>query len=63
MDHPGALGGQDGPERFPASGRNAYPSGANAFFADAPWSLMDTFVRPKVSVCGSTTVPIFLALT
>jgi len=30
----GALGGQDAPGRFPASGRNAYPSGANAFFAD-----------------------------
>ena len=31
----GGLGGQDAPDRFPASGRNAYPSGANAFFADA----------------------------
>jgi len=29
-----ALGGQDAPGGFPASGRNAYPSGANAFFAD-----------------------------
>jgi len=28
------LGGQDAPGGFPASGRNAYPSGANAFFAD-----------------------------
>jgi len=31
----GRLGGQDAPDGFPASGRNAYPSGANAFFADA----------------------------
>ena len=30
----GRLGGQDAPDGFPASGRNAYPSGANAFFAD-----------------------------
>ena len=30
----GGLGGQDAPDGFPASGRNAYPSGANAFFAD-----------------------------
>ena len=30
----GALGGQDAPDGFPASGRNAYPSGAKAFFAD-----------------------------
>jgi len=30
----GGLGGQDAPGGFPASGRNAYPSGANAFFAD-----------------------------
>ena len=30
----GGLGGQDAPDRFPASRRNAYPSGANAFFAD-----------------------------
>ena len=29
------LGGQDAPDGFPASGRNAYPPGANAFFADA----------------------------
>ena len=40
----GGLGGQDAPDRFPASGRNAYPSGANAFFADTyrthgrPWT-------------------------
>ena len=32
----GGLGGQDAPDRFPASRRNAYPSGANAFFADVP---------------------------
>ena len=32
----GGLGGQDAPDGFPASGRNAYPSGANAFFADVP---------------------------
>ena len=31
----GGLGGQDAPDGFPASGPNAYPSGANAFFADA----------------------------
>ena len=30
----GGLGGQDVPDGFPASGHNAYPSGANAFFAD-----------------------------
>jgi len=30
----GGLGGQDAPDGFPASGRNAYPSRANAFFAD-----------------------------
>ena len=30
----GGLGGQDAPDGFPASGRNAYPPGANAFFAD-----------------------------
>ena len=30
----GALGRQDAPGGFPASGRNANPSGANAFFAD-----------------------------
>jgi len=32
----GGLGGQDAPDGFPASGGNAYPSGANAFFADGP---------------------------
>jgi len=31
----GGLGGLDAPDGFPASGCNAYPSGANAFFADA----------------------------
>ena len=31
----GGLGGQDAPDGFPASGRNAYPPGAHAFFADA----------------------------
>jgi len=30
----GGLGGQDAPDGFPASGRNAYLPGANAFFAD-----------------------------
>jgi len=30
----GGLGRQDAPDTFPASGRNAYPSGANPFFAD-----------------------------
>jgi len=30
----GGLGGQNAPDGFPASGRNAYPPGANAFFAD-----------------------------
>ena len=30
----GGLGGQDATDGFPASGRNAYPSGATAFFAD-----------------------------
>ena len=30
----GGLGGLDAPDGFPASGRNAYPSGANTFFAD-----------------------------
>ena len=32
----GGLGGQDAPDGFPASGRNAYPPGANTFFADVP---------------------------
>ena len=27
-------GGPDAPDGFPASGSNAYPSGANGFFAD-----------------------------
>jgi len=31
----GGLGGQDAPDGFPASGCNAYPSRAKAFFADA----------------------------
>ena len=31
----GGLGGQDAPDGFPASGRNAYPPGANTVFADA----------------------------
>jgi len=31
----GRLGSQDTPDGFPASGRNAYPPGANAFFDDA----------------------------
>ena len=30
----GRLGAQDAPDGFPASGRNAYLSGANTFFAD-----------------------------
>ena len=30
----GGLGGQDAPDGFPASGHNAYLSGANTFFAD-----------------------------
>jgi len=30
----GGLGGQDAPDGFPSSGCNAYPSGANTFFAD-----------------------------
>jgi len=36
----GGLGGQDAPDGFPASGRNAYPSGANPFFADALTSIL-----------------------
>ena len=35
----GGLGGQDSPEGFPASGRNAYPSGVNAFFTNAPQAI------------------------
>ena len=31
----GGVGGPDAQDGFLASGRNAYPSGANAFFADA----------------------------
>ena len=34
----GGLGGQDALAGFSASGRNAYPSGANAFFADGEGS-------------------------
>jgi len=30
----GGLGGQDAPDAFPASGRNAYLSRDNPFFAD-----------------------------
>ena len=30
----GGLGGQDAPDGFPASGRNAYPPGAKTFLAD-----------------------------
>ena len=30
----GGLGRQDAPDGYPASGRNAYPSRANTFFAD-----------------------------
>ena len=45
----GGLGGQDAPVGFPASGRNAYLSGANAFFADV--GKLQGFVdnRPKAS--------------
>jgi len=56
-------GGQDAPEGFPPSGRNAYPSGANAFFADAHLmgfefpvvllvDLSDLLVQEYVSVHG-----------
>jgi len=37
----GGLGGQDALDGFPPSGRNAYTSGANAFFADV--DLADSF--------------------
>ena len=37
----GGLGGQDAPDGFPASGRNAYPSGANTFFADVVKGFFD----------------------
>ena len=40
MDHPGALDRQDAPDGFPASGRNAYLSGANTFFADVANSVV-----------------------
>jgi len=43
----GGLGGQDAPDGFPASGCNAYPSGANAFFADASTKVWITF-KPVV---------------
>jgi len=36
----GGLGGQDAPDGFPASGRNAYPSRANTFFADVLVSIV-----------------------
>jgi len=36
----GGLGGQDPPDGFPASGRNAFPSGVMAFFADVPRRLI-----------------------
>ena len=35
----GGLGGLDAPDGFPASGRNAYPSGANAFFSAVVYEL------------------------
>jgi len=38
----GGLGGQDAPDGFPGSGRNAYPSGANPFFADASLTFSTT---------------------
>jgi len=57
----GGLGGQDAPDGCPVSGRNAYPSGANAFFADVAQGFclvegldfMDTFapVASQLSVC------------
>jgi len=33
----GGVGGQDAPDGFPASGRNAYLSEANPFFPDVQW--------------------------
>ena len=38
----GGLGGLDTPDGFPASGRNASPSGAHAFFADVYKTLTET---------------------
>ena len=41
----GGLGGQDDPDGFPASGRNAYPSGAKAFFADGSRRSEESLVK------------------
>jgi len=41
----GGLGGQDAPDGVPASGRNAYLSGENAFFADVTTSSTFTFYK------------------
>ena len=44
----GGLGPLDAPDGFPASGRNAYPSGANPFFADvSPLALPILIVLPN----------------
>jgi len=37
----GRLGEQDAPAGFPASGRNAYPSGSNSFFADVVQKVLE----------------------
>jgi len=46
----GGLGGQDVPDGFPPCGRNTYPSGANAFFADAGYSIPDRLVISNMLV-------------
>ena len=46
----GGLGGQDTPDGFPASGRNAYPPRANAFFADGDIKDYNT-LGIKVCLC------------
>jgi len=52
------LGGQDAPDGFPASGCNAYPSGANAFFADASQPL--SWSRSPSNVLGSLILAFFV---
>ena len=41
----GGLGGQEATDGFPASGRNAYPSGANIFFPDASSNGEETLTK------------------
>ena len=57
------LGGQDAPDGFPASGRNAYPPGANAFFADEiPLPIYLSCNYPAAKIPEPVTQTLFLHL-